>query len=244
MTPSDTQIRIDNKKVVLCERKRFIVRCVASTSSVLLSYRGGGGGGYPIPGHPWPGWGTHWKGHGTSGSIMGWRWGTPPWVWTDWRLWKQYLPIVLRTRAVITEKTDTTCIDVKIIQVNNVFLDQCYCVEDGIIIMYPSSCGFGYVTQAEIINVSSEHHTTIFITLLEAIISHNQTECGGKLKNVRVPGQSPLIEWLSNSVKGRKVHQLTSRQELCKTRWRIKMPLLTKPKILLEVVMSSRRIFR
>ena len=22
-------------------------------------------------------WGTSWKGHGTSGSIMGWRWGTP-----------------------------------------------------------------------------------------------------------------------------------------------------------------------
>ena len=49
MTPSDTQIRIDNKKVVLCERKRFIVRCVASTSSVLLSYRGGGGGGEGTP---------------------------------------------------------------------------------------------------------------------------------------------------------------------------------------------------
>ena len=63
-------------------------------------------GGYPIPGQGTPpptfrpGWGSPhpdlagsplgrdlgpvtgvplpWKGHGTSGSIMGWRWGTPP----------------------------------------------------------------------------------------------------------------------------------------------------------------------
>ena len=32
-----------------------------------------------------------WKGHGTSGSIMGWRWGTLPCVWTDRHLWKEYL---------------------------------------------------------------------------------------------------------------------------------------------------------
>ena len=54
----------------------------------LLSYRGEVphprlGGGTPIMGYPpsWPGtsrWGTPQKGHGTSGSIMGWRWGTPP----------------------------------------------------------------------------------------------------------------------------------------------------------------------
>ena len=30
-----------------------------------------------------------WKGHVTSGSIMGWRWGIP-YVWTDRQLWKQY----------------------------------------------------------------------------------------------------------------------------------------------------------
>ena len=38
------------------------------------------GGGYLSP-RKGPGtshWGTPWKGHGTSGSIMGWRWGTPP----------------------------------------------------------------------------------------------------------------------------------------------------------------------
>ena len=39
----------------------------------------------------WPGtsqWDIPQKGHGTSGSIMGWRsrWGTiAPWVWTDWK---------------------------------------------------------------------------------------------------------------------------------------------------------------
>ena len=39
---------------------------------------------YPQKGHGTSGsimgwrWGTPWKGHGTSGSIMGWRWGTPP----------------------------------------------------------------------------------------------------------------------------------------------------------------------
>ena len=47
-------------------------------------------------------WGTSWKGNGTSGSIMGWKWGKPPpRVWTGRQLWKQYLPVVLRTQAVI-----------------------------------------------------------------------------------------------------------------------------------------------
>ena len=42
--------------------------------------------GYPpswagVPPRKGPGtshWGTPWKGHGTSGSIIGWRWGTSP----------------------------------------------------------------------------------------------------------------------------------------------------------------------
>ena len=49
--------------------------------------------GYPPGRNLVPGTGVPWKGHGTSGSIIGWRWGTlPPWVWTDTHLWKQYLP--------------------------------------------------------------------------------------------------------------------------------------------------------
>ena len=71
---------------LLRERKRHTTRRVASTTSAVLS-RGG------VP-HPWSGvlqpgvptrkgpgishWGTPWKGHGTSGSIMGWRWSKPP----------------------------------------------------------------------------------------------------------------------------------------------------------------------
>ena len=82
-----------NKTVLLREYKRHTVHHVASTHSAVLSR------GYPIPGQgvPYPGlgvphhwwgftsrkgpgtshWGTPQKGHGTSGSIMGWRWGTP-----------------------------------------------------------------------------------------------------------------------------------------------------------------------
>ena len=91
-----------NKKVLLRERKRHTVRRVSSTPCAVLSW----GRGYPITGcglmyptvwdwgsvtgkDPWKGhgtsgsmmgwrWGTHWKVHGTSGSMMGWRWGTPP----------------------------------------------------------------------------------------------------------------------------------------------------------------------
>ena len=47
----------------------------------------------PVTGYPQ-------KGPDTSRSIMGWIWGTPPRVWTDRCLWKQYLPVVLCTRAV------------------------------------------------------------------------------------------------------------------------------------------------
>ena len=45
------------------------------------------GWGVPPSCHGWvpPG-----KGPGGSGSIMGWRWGTP--LWMDRHLWKQYLP--------------------------------------------------------------------------------------------------------------------------------------------------------
>ena len=58
-------------------------------------------GGVPRPDLAWSGvppwkrpWTSHWgtppeKGHGSSGSIMGWRWGTPLQVWTDRHLWKQ-----------------------------------------------------------------------------------------------------------------------------------------------------------
>ena len=44
------------------------------------------------------------KGHGTSKSIMGWRWGTPLLVWTDTHLWKQYIHVVLRMQTVKISK--------------------------------------------------------------------------------------------------------------------------------------------
>ena len=85
-------------ELFLCERKRHTACQVASTPSSILS-RGGGvphpwPGGYlgPVTGVPprkdmgpvevlWEEMGSPWKRHGTSGSIMGWRWGngvTPP----------------------------------------------------------------------------------------------------------------------------------------------------------------------
>ena len=153
-----------NKKVLLCERKKHTARTY-QVSHHLLSYPGRGGTpslageegvphpwlgvlhswlgavphpwlGVPHPGYTpsWPGqgvpcpgvpptlirdWGTPWegtwdqslgypqKGHGTSRSIMRWRWGTP-WVWTDRHLWKQYLPVILRTRVVIMDERNKT----------------------------------------------------------------------------------------------------------------------------------------
>ena len=63
---------------------------------------------YPLGRDLWPVTGVPpWKGHGTSGSIMGWRWGNPlpappppTQLWTDRHLWKQFLPVVLPTRPV------------------------------------------------------------------------------------------------------------------------------------------------
>ena len=46
--------------------------------------------------------GYPWKGHGTSGSIMGWRWGIRP--WTDRPKYKHYLPVVPHTRVVTIQR--------------------------------------------------------------------------------------------------------------------------------------------
>ena len=69
------------KTVLLRERKKqATARRVAITPSVVLSHPiPGWGRGYPIPGwgvpHPWPRWVPPQKGHGTSGSILEWKWG-------------------------------------------------------------------------------------------------------------------------------------------------------------------------
>ena len=104
--PNQPAEKYENKKVLLRERKRHIDRGISSTPSAVLFQGGypipswGGGtpllaGGYPIMGTPFPiltwlgwysipGWGEGygctplWKGHGTSWSIVGWRWVTPP----------------------------------------------------------------------------------------------------------------------------------------------------------------------
>ena len=83
-------IILQNKKVLLRERKRHTARCVASTPSAVLSQGVGVShlwlGGYPILGwggvpHPWP------AGTPGSGTILGYpprkgpgtsHWGTPP----------------------------------------------------------------------------------------------------------------------------------------------------------------------
>ena len=82
-----------NKKVLLRERKRHTASRVASTPSVVLAWRSTPSQvGYPHPdlaaGVPDHRRGclrvSPQKGHGTSGSIMGRRWGNPPpRVWTD-----------------------------------------------------------------------------------------------------------------------------------------------------------------
>ena len=64
-----------NKKVLLRERNRHTARRVESTPSVVLSGTGKDMGPVEVL---WDGDGAPcWKWHGTSGSIMGWRWGTP-----------------------------------------------------------------------------------------------------------------------------------------------------------------------
>ena len=104
---------IMNKKVLLREPKRHTARRVASPWEVG-TYLGQGGptlagrrGNYLGRGYlPWSrgGYLPWWLG-GTYlgwGGYPPWPWGsTPPQVWTDRHLWKQYLPVVLRTRAVI-----------------------------------------------------------------------------------------------------------------------------------------------
>ena len=103
------RVKLSNKRAVLLrECKRHTTRHIESTLSAVLSW----GWGYPIPGQEVPHtgvppprkgpgtshWGTPLKGHGTSGSIMGWKWGTPSPPFVNRHLWKQYLPVALRTR--------------------------------------------------------------------------------------------------------------------------------------------------
>ena len=121
--------RYTNKKVLLRERKRHTARCVANTPYVVLigypppppgGTRSGtpqGGTwtppppGYPVryppppppggtqrgvPGQVPPPPGGTWSGNPGGGT----RTPPPPPLWTDKHLWKQYLPVVLRTRAV------------------------------------------------------------------------------------------------------------------------------------------------
>ena len=78
---------------------QVFTRVVVCKKQAFLPWPGPDGGtypglGYPVLGYPWDGtWdqslgyphgmelgpvtGVPQKGHGTSGSIMGWRWGTP-----------------------------------------------------------------------------------------------------------------------------------------------------------------------
>ena len=101
---------LNNKKVLLRERKRHTARRVASARYAALSHGGRGGGypiqpwvwGYPIqswlregypdvtPPHPDMGWGTPHPdlGWGTKPPIQTWDWvppsagwGTPAWTW-------------------------------------------------------------------------------------------------------------------------------------------------------------------
>ena len=101
-----------NKKVLLRERKRHTARCVANTPYVVLTgYPPRGGypvrspapGGYPDPPGGYP---VRYPPGGVPGQVPppgGYPAGPdpplPP-LWTDKHLWKQYLPVVLRTRAV------------------------------------------------------------------------------------------------------------------------------------------------
>ena len=128
-----------HKKVLLRKCKRHTARCVASTPSAALSWGGTPSlagvppcpdlaRGYPIPGQgtpppSGPGWGPpppplSGPGLGTPlGKDLGpvevlWNGdGVPPWVWTDRHLWKQYLPFVLRTRAVIIQNSSESLLE-------------------------------------------------------------------------------------------------------------------------------------
>ena len=104
-------------------RGTYLGQGVPTLAREYLPWPGGtypGWGYLPWPGGtyldlPWPGEYLPWLG----GTYLGWRvptlaGGYPPWpggtylgqggyppqVWTDRHLWKQYLPVVLRTRAV------------------------------------------------------------------------------------------------------------------------------------------------
>ena len=119
-----------NKKVLLRERKRHTARRVVTTPSVVLtgyppprSWPGPGGvpsrqgtpppAGYPPAGYPpWldlAGYPPPCLPHGILGNVAK-HYGI--WVppcgqtdgWKDRRVSKDYLPVVLRTRAVITER--------------------------------------------------------------------------------------------------------------------------------------------
>ena len=100
-----------NKKVLLRERKRTTVHRVASTRYTALSPDTGvppssPNGGYPHPvltgGIPLssPDGGTPHQERWVYTLPIRKDGSTLPWVWTDRRLWKQYLPVVLRTRTV------------------------------------------------------------------------------------------------------------------------------------------------
>ena len=106
----------ENKKVLLRERKRHTARCVANTRYVVLTGYPPGGvpGQVPPPGGPGtppggvrvPPRGVRVPPGGVPSQVpprggSGYPPGqVPPPLWTDKHLWKQYLPVVLRTRAV------------------------------------------------------------------------------------------------------------------------------------------------
>ena len=87
-----------NKKVLLREHKKHTACRVASTTSAVLSW-----GGVP---HPWlggyPSWDTPQEMTWDQWKYYGMEMGIPPPGVDRRHLWKQYLPVVLRTRAVNT----------------------------------------------------------------------------------------------------------------------------------------------
>ena len=113
-TAESSQTVWNNKKVLLRERKRHTARRVVSTPSVVLPGYPPPGGGYPVRyprtprgGYPVPPLGggypdpphcpmAFWE---MLQSIMGY--GYPPPGVDRQTKWNYYLPVVLRTRAVI-----------------------------------------------------------------------------------------------------------------------------------------------